>query len=82
MKLREVRDLLSSSMKTGKIDRATIRWLDFLRTNGWPSAGIAPFTRVDLLAFVSTNLPAITMVQLDSFLYDCDEWKDTQEHSE
>lgn len=79
MKLREVRDLLSLSMKTGKIDRATIRWLDFLRMNGWPSAGIAPFTRVDLLAFMSTNLPAITMVQLDSFLYDCDEWSESHE---
>lgn len=72
MKLAEVRTLLHTAMTTGKITPDVVMWLDRLRSRGWPSANVAPFTYNDLLAFMRHKIPNLDRAAWDAFLYQID----------
>jgi hypothetical protein len=81
LRLIDVRSLLVEAIQRDQPTPDALLWLDRLRSRGWPSGNVAPFTHGDLLAFLRdgvNGIPDLTSAQWDAFLALCDDMEARQ----
>lgn len=70
MKLGEVANLIRDAYVRDAPTAEVVRWIDRLRTRGWPPM-VAPFGHKDLLALMRNGGP-VEQTEWDAFLAKCD----------